>query len=58
MHSFVQQGKHTIFGKVTGDTIFNVLRMGEVRDVHWGGKRNTACLLACWAGTQHWHGCD
>ena len=23
------QGKHTIFGKVTGDTIFNVLRMGE-----------------------------
>lgn len=22
--------KHTIFGKVTGDTIFNVLRMGEV----------------------------
>ena len=21
--------KHTIFGKVTGDTIFNVLRMGE-----------------------------
>jgi peptidyl-prolyl cis-trans isomerase SDCCAG10 len=23
-------GKHTIFGKVTGSTIFNVLRMGEV----------------------------
>ena len=23
-------GKHTIFGKVTGETIFNVLRMGEV----------------------------
>lgn len=23
------QGKHTIFGKVTGDTIFNLLRMGE-----------------------------
>ena len=27
-------GKHTIFGKVTGDTIFNVLRMGEVRPTH------------------------
>lgn len=24
------QGKHTIFGKVTGNTIYNVLRMGEV----------------------------
>ncbi len=23
-------GKHTIFGKVTGSTIFNVLRLGEV----------------------------
>ena len=23
-------GKHTIFGKVTGNTIFNLLRMGEV----------------------------
>ncbi len=23
-------GKHTIFGKVTGSTIFNVIRMGEV----------------------------
>jgi peptidyl-prolyl cis-trans isomerase SDCCAG10 len=23
-------GKHTIFGKVTGNTMFNVLRMGEV----------------------------
>ena len=25
--------KHTIFGKVTGSTIFNVLRMGETTDV-------------------------
>lgn len=24
------QGKHTIFGKVTGNTIYNVTRMGEV----------------------------
>eukprot|EP00164_Ancoracysta_twista_P009073 GFYU01013313.1.p1 GENE.GFYU01013313.1~~GFYU01013313.1.p1 ORF type:complete len:486 (-),score=89.63 GFYU01013313.1:27-1484(-) len=24
------QGKHTIFGKVTGDTIFNVLKMGDI----------------------------
>lgn len=23
-------GKHTIFGKVTGNTVFNVLKMGEL----------------------------
>jgi len=24
------KGKHTIFGKVTGNTIFNVIRIGDV----------------------------
>eukprot|EP01032_Pedospumella_encystans_P008584 gene8584-10170_t len=31
--------KHTIFGKVTGNTIFNVLRLGEVETGGEGGDR-------------------